>query len=111
MTVKEHWLDDIEHVFFDPEEFAEEHEVNGVKMPCVIDNFELLDRERKYKGYKGEFYDGVHTKQVLFFVRASDFGALPAIGRRIVVDKKNYIVTDAINEGGAYSITLELNKT
>lgn len=110
MTVREHWLDDVENVFFDVDEFAETHTVNGKEMPCVIDNFELIDRERKYKGYKGEHADGIYTKQVLFFVRASDFGALPAIGRNVVVDKKNYIVTDAVNEGGSYSLTLELNK-
>ena len=110
MTVKEHWLDDIEHAFFDTDEFADTHTVNGEKMPCVIDNFEMIDRERKYKPYKFDHSDGIYTKQILMFVRASDFGPLPAIGRRITVDKKNYIVTDAINEGGAYSLTLELNK-
>lgn len=111
MTVKEHWLDDIENVFFDVDEFAEVHTINGVEMPCVIDNYEMLDRERKFAPYKGEYFDGLSTKQVLFFVRASDFGALPSIGRRITVDKKNYIVTDAVDEGGAYSLTLELNKS
>ena len=111
MTAKEHWMDDIQHAFFDVDEFADYHIVNGERMPCVIDNFELLDRERKYNPYKGEFADGVYTKQILMFVRESDFGPLPNIGRRVTLDKKNYIVTDAINEGGYFSITLELNKT
>jgi hypothetical protein len=42
---------------------------------------------------------------------AKDFGPLPATGRIVTLDKKSYIVSDAINEDGIYSLYLEANKT
>ena len=108
MTVKEHWKEDINSVFFDTDEFAEMHRVNGKEMPCVIDGYEMIERAAKYKS---EYDDGLYAKRILMYVRAVDFGALPAIGRRVMVDAKAYTVADAVDEGGAYSLTLELIKS
>ena len=111
MTFKEQLAVDNKQVFMNAEEFAEMHTVNGNVMPCQIDNFELIDRERRYKFHKSEYSEGVYLKQILMFVNSVDFGALPAIGRLVTIDKKSYTVADAINEGGLYSLTLEQNKT
>jgi len=50
-------------------------------------------------------------KELLIYVKAEDFGPLPGVGRVITFDKKSYIVSDAINECGIYSLCLEANKT
>ncbi len=108
MTFKEQLKVDNRNVFLNPEEFADIHTINGKDMPCSVDNYELLERE---KHLKGEHSDGVYKKQLMIFVNAEDFGALPAIGRLVTFDKKSYVVTDAVDESGIYSITMELNKT
>lgn len=94
-------------VFISPEEFGEPHDLNGKTVYIVIDNNEIIEREKKYKDSND---DGVHAKQLLFYVAREDFGALPSIGRMLMVDGERYAVTDAINESGIYSITLEATR-
>lgn len=111
MTFKEQIALDNQTVFMNEDEFAETHVINGKEIPCTIDNNELIDREKRYQYKKSLYADGIYLKQLLIYVRADDFGALPAIGRAITFDKKSYIVSDAINEDGIYSLCLEANKT
>ena len=98
-------------VFMNLEEFPDKHIVNGKEITVMYDSYELIDREKKYMHNRGEHSDGVYLKELLIFVRAEEFGALPAIGRTLTLDGKVYIITDAINEDGIYSLTLEANKT
>lgn len=111
MTFKEQIALDNIKVFMNFDEFADMHIVNNKEMLCIVDNNELVDREKRYRYNHSLYGDGVYIKQVLVYVRAEDFGALPAIGRLLTFDKKSYIVTDAINEDGIYSLCLEANKT
>lgn len=87
-----------------PEEFGEKHFINGISMTIIIDNNEMIQRKQKYKN--GE---GTHRQQMLFYVAASDFGKLPAVGRILEIDGHKYIITDAIKEGAIYSISVEVN--
>lgn len=110
MTFKDQIANDIRTVFANEEEFWEEHVINGVKMLCLIDNNEMVDREKRYQYRKSLYADGVYLKELLVYVKAEDFGPLPAIGRVITFDKKSYLISDAINEDGIYSLCLEANK-
>lgn len=111
MTFKEQIALDNKQVFMNQEEFSETHLINGVKMPCIVDNNELIDREKRYRYNHSLYADGVYIKQLLIYVKAEDFGPLPAIGRLLMFDKKSYIITDAVNEDGIYSLCLEANKS
>lgn len=111
ISFKELIAKDNETVFMNQDEFAELHNINGKDMLCTIDNNELIDREKRYQYKKSLYADGIYLKQLLIFVRAEDFGPLPAIGRSVTFDKKSYIIADAINEDGIYSLCLEANKT
>lgn len=110
MTFKDQIAIDNRQVFANGDEFWEYHVINGAKMLCMIDNNELVDREKRYQYRKSLYADGVYLKELLIYVHADDFGALPAIGRSVTFDKKSYIISDAINEDGIYSLTLEANK-
>ena len=111
MTFKDQIAKDNRTVFANGYEFWEYHVINGSKMLCMVDNNELVDREKRYQYRKSLYADGVYLKELLIYVHADDFGVLPAIGRSVTFDKKSYIVSDAINEDGIYSLTLEANKT
>ena len=50
---------------------------------------------------------GIYKKQILFYVKAEEFGKLPAVGRALIMDGKRYTITDAVDENGIYSISLE----
>lgn len=99
--------DDVNNTFMNLDEFADTHIVDGKEIPVIIDENEIIEREKKMKSNM----DGVYVKQKLIYVKADDFGALPAIGRAIMLDGKRYIVIDAIDEQGVYSITMESNRT
>jgi hypothetical protein len=106
MNFKECIRSDVTDVFLNLEEFAVEHTINGKKMRALVDNNELIEREKKAKSDM----DGVNVKQTLIYVWAREFGGLPPVGYMITLDGMRYIVTDAINEDGVYSITVEANR-
>lgn len=110
MNFKEQLAHDNKVVFMNINEFAEIHDINGKKVLCIIDNNEMVDREKRYQYKRSLYGDGIYLKEILFYVNARDFGPLPAIGRSMIFDGRTYTVSDAINEGGIYSISLEANK-
>lgn len=106
-SFKEILNQDIENVFLNTLEFADIHNVDGKNMPIQIDDNEVIEREKKAKSNM----DGVYVKQKLIYVKAKDFGSLPAIGRQIMLDGKRYLITDSTDEYGIYTITLEGNRS
>lgn len=106
MCLKEMVQRDIKEIFLNPREFGEKHIVDGEEMDILIDENELVQRERKYK----TMAEGLHARQLLFFVAAEDYGALPLVDRQMELDGEYYKVVDAVDEGGIYSISLEGNR-
>lgn len=106
MNFKELISKDIENVFINNDEFSNIHLVNGKKMSVIFDSLENLEREQKKSEVK---VSGLYKKQILIYVKKSEYGPLPAIGNLIDLDKKKYIIKDAVNEDGLYSISLEAN--
>lgn len=98
---------DIYNVFFNFDEFAEKHDVNGYMIPALIDEMENIEREKKMKSHM----DGIHARQILLYVPACEMDGLPAQGKLLTLDGRRYIVVDSVDEGGVYSITLEANRS
>ena len=98
---------DIDEVFFNTEEFSDIHTVDGKPMAAMIDDMENIEREKKMKSNM----DGIYARQILLYVKASEFGSLPAQGRILTLDGRKYIVVDAVDEGGVYTVTLEANRS
>lgn len=105
MDFKSMIKEDNQNTFTDPEVFGEKHNIDGKAMNIIIDNNEMLEREKRYTD------KGLHKKQVLFYVSRDDFGILPSAGAAMMLDGKNYRVVDSINENGIFSIALEANRT
>lgn len=104
MNFKRLAAQDIQDVFFDLDEFGEIHQIDGKQMNIIIDNLEVVERSKK-QSEEGRI-DGIYKKQVLFYVSRREMGSLPAIGRQMQLDNSKYLVTDAVDEGGVFSITL-----
>lgn len=111
MTFKEQIAKDNRNIFLNLDEFGELHIVNGKRMAVLIDNYEQIDREKRYQLKHSPYADGVFVKELLIYVRESDFGNMPRIGSMVKFDGKSYTVSDVINEDGIFSISLEANKT
>ncbi len=111
MTFKGQVAEDNNTVFMNLEEFSDIHTVNGREMAVLIDGNEMIEREKRHRDRQGVYTDGVYIKELLVYVRAEDFGRLPAVGRALTLDGKTYTILDAIDEDGIYSLSLEANKT
>lgn len=99
---------DIKNVFLNFAEFGEEHKINGETVLIIIDENELTEREKRIRqGMDVE----LHKKQILFYVAADDFGPLPSPGGILELDGKEYKITEADNEDGIYSISLEAQRS
>lgn len=100
--------DDIKSVFLTFEEFGEEHNINGETVLIIIDENELTEREKRIR--RGMDVE-LHKRQLLFYVAADDFGPLPSPGRVLELDGKKYLITEADDEDGIYSISLEAQQS
>ena len=98
--------EDVKDIFLDPEVFGESHIVDGREMTIIIDENELVEREKKVK----TMAEGLHNKQLLIYVSKEDFGPEPSIDCLLELDSEHYMVTDVSNEDGIYSISLEENR-
>lgn len=105
MGFKELLCEDLKS-FINPEEFGEVHRIGDREMVVLVDNQELMEREKRKIG--NEMYrQGIYHKKLLFYVQAEAFGKLPAVGRQLLFDDDRYTIIDAVDEGGIYSISLE----
>ncbi len=98
---------DVHSTFMNLGEFADIHNVDGKEMPIILDDVEIIEREKKMKSNM----DGVFVRQKLMYVKAADFGPAPAVGRAVTLDGQMHVVLDVSDEQGVYAITMEANKT
>lgn len=107
MSFKEMVQEDIKNIFLNPEEFGETHLVDGKEMTIIIDENELVEREKKIK----TLAEGLHVKQLLMYVSEEEFGPEPLINRLLELDGSYYVVTDVSSEMGIHAISLKENES
>lgn len=113
-TFKEIIKADRRRVFINPAEFGSAHEVDGRQMIVIVDDSEReeRDRERGISAFgQGIGAGGMYVEHVLVYALAEDFnGIRPRIGRQMSLDSRRYLVSDVVDEGGIFAITLEGNQ-
>lgn len=95
--------------FSELEEFWETHDLNGTEMRVIIDNDELIRRSAKRVYTASE--SGLYTGHRLLMVRATEYGAKPAIGNLLMLDSRRYKVVDVDAQDGLLVIELEANRS
>ena len=104
MTFKEQIAADVKVVFINLLEFADKHLVNGVLMDVIVDENELLERDKARLGIN---QDGLYNSRKLMYVPAEQYGAKPVAGSFLYLDKRKYMVVNCTDEEGVYSIELK----
>ena len=99
---------DIFGAFLNAHEFADTHIVNDKKMTVVVDENEILERD---KSRLGTHVDGLYKSRRLIYVARAEFGPRPAIGAMLSLDGRQYKVTDCTEEAGALAIELGAPRT
>ena len=102
---KEQIAADISTTFLNCLEFADTHTVNGKEMAAVVDDNELLERDKaKIMAAQTE---GTYKARRLVYVAKADFGPRPAQGAMLTLDGKAYKVKTCTEEAGVLAIELE----
>lgn len=91
-------------MFFNPDEFGEDHTVNGENYTVVID-------QEKLKELQAKDVDGIYRVEVLFSIKKSDLPGKPAGGKSMTFDKKRYTILSCIEDEVTYNITLGANRS
>ena len=99
MTFKEALEDDLE-VFFNLDEFAEIHIIDGVEMPIIMDE----DALEELKVTQDVDYDGIYKSVLLFSAKTSDIGSKPAINALMEIDDNMYKIIGASSNGDVLKI-------
>lgn len=103
-TLKELIASDVDLVFFELDEFAELHRIEGKEIPVVIDNDQLA------KMKQGQNL-GVAESDTLIFARVSDMPKRKAPGSILNMDGRELLVDDWIENKGVAQVALRQNRT
>lgn len=95
---------DISAVFLNGQEFADTHTIDGKPMTVVVDENELLEREKSKMGIQ---VDGTYKARRLIYVAKEEYGPRPAHGKQINFDGRLFRVADCTEEASVLAITLE----
>ena len=94
-------------VFFDAEEFAEQHELNGIMCSCIVQS--PTARETFQQGMDYERYEGISGRQVVVHVKKTELPEIPSEGMTITLDGAVMLVAACVEDMGSVSITLNQN--
>lgn len=103
MSFKEQIQQDLDAVFFNLDEFAELHRVEGAEIAVVVDS----DQLNKLK--KGQIL-GLIEADMLLMGRASDFPADLEPGRLLNVDGRELLVANSGKDMGLVEVALSQNR-
>ncbi len=96
------YLQSDHQVFFNPDEFGEISQINGRNLTVVEDEDRLAERTKKE-------FDGISIGELLYFVKAVEYGEKPEIGEAQRYGKRQMYVTDVKESSGIYEIILSQN--
>lgn len=109
-TFKDCVAQDVQTVFFNLNEFAEERYIDDKGlMPCITQHPGVTERAAHWEGgAKQSFDQGMYKADLLLYVKQKDYGPMPQNGKLITLDKKrNYKIESCSLKAGVYRMELE----
>jgi len=76
-------------VFFNADEFADWHDIDGKRLLCVVDDQVIRERD----GGQRSQIDGLYLDEIILFVKQTDLQKVPVRGQRLKLDGKLYFVS------------------
>lgn len=103
---KEQLEKDMDDIFFNLDEFAEYHNIDGNKIPVVVDNDRIIELSLG----KTVETRGIFTDDILFFVLKKYLDYEPCAGQHMEFDGVTYPISDVKEDFGGYTIILSGNQ-
>lgn len=107
MTFKDAVAADIQNTFINADEHADEHNINGNLVNCIVDENVIDEKSGQNTGY----VDGVFVKRVVIFVAESELPRVPVRGELLRLDGERYLVDDVASNAGVLEIRIEANES
>lgn len=104
---------DIGNVFFNGDEHAETHIIDGKECLVIIEEGDLREHSAHWEaGAKQNFDTGLYTAHTILYIQVDDYGPKPKVGKQLVMDagtdhKRTYEIKKCGEEDGVYRMTLE----
>lgn len=107
MGFKDSVREDIQSIFFNTDEFADQHMLDGKDVVIVIDNDKLspISATRSID-YDGIVYTGVFNSEVVFYIDEKYVEAEFFIGQLVNLDGNDYRVDKSTKVGSIYTVAL-----
>jgi len=108
MNFKDQLEKDLKNVFFNQNEFAEYHDIDGQQILAVIDSDQFNERPKD----PAELYhltNGIYRSSITIYVKSADYDK-PVIGQRISVDEEDYYVVSVSEDTGLLKIIATANE-
>lgn len=106
---KEQVADDLVNIFFNADEFAEEHELNGTRCLCIVEGESTEEKFIRSRSYNG--YEGIHGVGVKVYVEERLLPEIPVEGMRFDLDGEILLVDSCTREAGMLTIVLHGHDT
>ena len=100
---------DMDSVFLNADEFAEEHDLNGTICTCIVESPTTQERFKRGKDYEGQ--DAVHGLTAIIHAKKSDIGEMPQEGQFFSLDGSYSEVYSCTEHKGMLTIELRENTT
>lgn len=107
MSLREVMRDDLRagRVWFNVDEMAGTHTVNGVKVLCVVDAAEMSESYSLNDPVEKRRNEGVMTGALTLYMRRDEYKGVPYIGQSLTLDGRKYRIDSYGDDEGM----LELN--
>lgn len=99
---------DIENVFLNLDEFAEEHNLNGTTCKCILQDFSVAE-DLSIDEQMSQSYPGLYGRRLLVNCKTAALPEVPVTDQNFRVDGKLYIVESCDNAMGMLTIQLIAN--
>lgn len=108
MSFKDDLMEDLD-VFFDEDGFAEQHEINGESIWCILEGLTTKEQLTKI-GRNAVDFEGINAITTILHCKASEIPEIPAKGNIITVNGEVFIVRECTNEAGLLTLTLGVDQ-
>lgn len=115
MGFKEALQEDLDNVFFDPEEFAGEHTIDGEVVTIIKQDMSFINAKKSGSGSRAGFNTkglAANNNNVVVFIREEEVKKLKrkrfTANSMINLDGKKYFVSEVKTEGGITKLTMSI---
>jgi hypothetical protein len=103
MEFKDAVAADIDNVFFETSEFAENAIIDGKSVPIILDDDAL-------QGKSDVYAMGLAEGERLIFIKEKDLHRLPQPGEQMTIGDKQWYVRHSLSNIGVYEIRIGRNR-